>query len=103
MRKPDAALLWARADFAANVRAIGTTHHKMADDVLAGKHDDLLDIRARGFRAGQAHTDGLVAALTRQADNMALILNHFDVPAQWYDKFTQELADDRAALTAAKG
>jgi hypothetical protein len=41
----------------------------------------------------------LEAALTRQGDNMAFVLNHMDVK-NWYDKFTTELAEDRAALKA---
>ena len=41
----------------------------------------------------------LEAALTRQGDNMAFILNHMDT-RQWYDKFTSELAEGRAALKA---
>jgi hypothetical protein len=41
----------------------------------------------------------LEAALTRQGDNMAFVLNHMDVK-NWYDKFTTELAEDRTALKA---
>jgi hypothetical protein len=41
----------------------------------------------------------LEAALTRQGVNMAFVLNRMDT-RQWYDKFTLELAEDRAALKA---
>jgi len=40
----------------------------------------------------------LEAALVRQADNMAFVLNHVTIPDQWQDKFMKELATDRAAL-----
>lgn len=42
-------------------------------------------------------------ALSRQADNMAFVLNHHPLPDQWYDKFTRELAEDRAALPIVGG
>jgi hypothetical protein len=47
----------------------------------------------------QARIAELEAALTRQGDNMAFILNHMEVK-NWYNKFTTELAEDRAALKA---
>lgn len=40
----------------------------------------------------------LRAALERQTDSMAFILNHATLPEQWADKFARELEDDRAAL-----
>lgn len=40
----------------------------------------------------------LEAALSRQADNMAFVLNHASLPDQWYEKFLNELALDRTAL-----
>lgn len=40
----------------------------------------------------------LKEALDRQCDNMAFILNHMAVPDPWYEKFTNELAEDRKAL-----
>ena len=45
-----------------------------------------------------AERERLAKALDRQADNMAFVLNHAPV-GKWYDKFTAELAEDRAALT----
>lgn len=42
-------------------------------------------------------------ALRRQADNMAFVLNHASLPEGWYDKFTRELAEDRAALSLTNG
>lgn len=42
----------------------------------------------------------LEAALQRQSDNMAFVLNHMNVPDGLYGKFTRELAEDRAAITA---
>jgi len=46
----------------------------------------------------QAQVAQLREALTRQADNMAFVLNHFDVFGQWYIKFRTELEEDRTAL-----
>jgi hypothetical protein len=40
----------------------------------------------------------LEAALSRQADNMAFVLNHAGLPDQWYEKFLSELALDRTTL-----
>lgn len=37
-------------------------------------------------------------AFGRQADNMAFVINHMDLPPQWYEKFTKELEEDREAL-----
>ncbi len=48
--------------------------------------------------AVSAHIAALEAALSRQADNMAFVLNNMAVPDQWYQKFTDELAADRATL-----
>lgn len=47
--------------------------------------------------------DALVAALERQADNVAFMLNRFELPRQWHEKLDRELAEDRAALARAKG
>ena len=44
----------------------------------------------------------LVEALTRQGNNMSFILNHMTIPDQYYEKFTRELSEDRAALAAAE-
>ena len=43
-----------------------------------------------------------VEALTRQGNNMSFILNHMTIPDQYYEKFTRELSEDRAALAAAE-
>ena len=48
-----------------------------------------------------AERDALREALDRQGDNMAFLLNNVGVPQPWYDKFTAELAEDRAALGAS--
>ena len=40
----------------------------------------------------------LEAALSRQADNMAFVLNNASLPDQWYEKFLNELALDRVAI-----
>lgn len=40
----------------------------------------------------------LRAALSRQSDNMAFVINHMDLPPQWHLKFTKELDEDRASL-----
>lgn len=39
----------------------------------------------------------LEAALSRQGDNMAFVLNHMDTK-NWYEKFSIELAEDRGVL-----
>ena len=41
----------------------------------------------------------LEAALNRQGDNMAFIVNYVSIPDSWYEKFRRELEEDRAALT----
>ena len=45
----------------------------------------------------KARIKELEAALDRQCDSMAFVLNHMDVK-NWYDKLTTELAEDRAAF-----
>jgi hypothetical protein len=62
--------------------------HIMEDYKAGGRLD---------LRASQARIAQLEAALNRQGDNMAFVLNHMDVK-NWYDKFTTELAEDRAVL-----
>lgn len=51
-------------------------------------------------RAVNSHDD-MLAALSRQADNMAFIINHVTLPEQWRDKFMRELDEDRAAISKA--
>ena len=46
--------------------------------------------------------DRVTAALKRQADNMAFVLNHASLPEQWADKFAAELEADRAAIAASE-
>ncbi|MEI6644080.1 MAG: hypothetical protein WCL10_18825 [Novosphingobium sp.] len=60
-------------------------------------HDNPPELEARAT-AAEAREKKLREALTRQADNMAFVLNHFDVFGQWYFKFRTELEEDRAAL-----
>ena len=50
----------------------------------------------------QALIAKLTEALEQQGDNMAFVLNHVGLPDQWYEKFTRELAEIRAALSLAK-
>ena len=47
--------------------------------------------------AEKARADRLAKALERQASNMAFVLNHANI-GTWFDKFTTELSEDRAAL-----
>lgn len=54
------------------------------------------------FYALLSDMDKVREASNRQADNMAFILNHAELPKQWYDKFTKELAEDRQALAATE-
>jgi hypothetical protein len=48
--------------------------------------------------AAEAKVAVLREALTRQGDNMAFVLNNFDVPSRWYEKLQDELLEDRQAL-----
>ena len=48
--------------------------------------------------SAQARIAELEKALERQAHNMAFLLNHAPIVQHWYEKFSTELADDRAAL-----
>ena len=43
----------------------------------------------------------LLEALERQCDNMAFVLSHAPMPDQWYDKFSEELVQDRGAIKRA--
>ena len=45
-----------------------------------------------------SENERLRAALNRQGDNMAFVINHATLPEQWMTKFMAELAEDRAAL-----
>lgn len=45
-----------------------------------------------------AEIERLRGALIRQTDNMAFVLNCFEL-YNWTEKFSRELAEDRAALT----
>ena len=97
MSKPDAALLWARESAAKRA-----AYKNDADAIRSGLRDDAWGVRfvAEAFRAGQSHTDGLVAALekiilettdvTRDLDNYGMCILAVNSTA-------------RAALTAAKG
>lgn len=86
------------ADHATTLR----THLRMG---TFAKYPNLERAVEAALTAASAEAEGLRAeverlreALQRQSDNMAFVLNHFNVPAQWYDKLTSELADDRATL-----
>lgn len=46
------------------------------------------------------NVETVIEALNRQCDNMAFVLNKFDVPDHWYYKFKAELEEDRTKLTA---
>lgn len=48
--------------------------------------------------AFSAEVEALRAALNRQCDNMAFVLNKATLPDQWYSKFSNELEQDRALL-----
>lgn len=50
------------------------------------------------MKAGRAIRKALAGALSRQADNMAFVLNRVSLPDQWHAKFEQELAADRVVL-----
>jgi hypothetical protein len=48
----------------------------------------------------RTETTKLAAALARQADNMAFVLNRVPMPDDWYEKFQNELVEDRQVLNA---
>lgn len=59
----------------------------------------------RDFALSIKHEEELVRenaklskALFRQADNMAFILNHVDIPGPWLEKFQRELQQDRDGI-----
>lgn len=70
--------------------------HPPAQDVAALEQvaDDVHAALWKADKDGAA----LVEALGRQCDNMAFVLNHFDVPHRWYEKLQDELLKDRTAL-----
>ncbi|WP_421565611.1 DUF3850 domain-containing protein [Ochrobactrum sp. EDr1-4] len=54
--------------------------------------------RAEAYNAAlTARVKELEIALARQSTNMAFVLNHMNTEG-WFDKFTSELSEDRAAL-----
>lgn len=71
----------------------GTTAYEAAD-TLATLLQSLTDLTRE--------RDEARAALNRQADNMAFVLNHATLPDQYYSKFSHELAEDRSALRTAE-
>lgn len=54
------------------------------------------------LRAAEEREKGLREAGGRQCDNMAFVLNHFDIPGHWYGKLLAQLETDRQALAGAK-
>lgn len=67
-------------------------------EALVESYRRTADLEARDGDAAEARADRLAKALGRQADNMAFLLNHAPIVQHWYEKFSTELADDRAAL-----
>jgi hypothetical protein len=70
---------------------------------LACRHGIAHEMRGHFEEAKRVDTPelvALVAALSRQNDNMAFIINHATLPELWADKFVAELKEDRAALAA---
>lgn len=70
-------------------------------DMRADNLSDKLELE-RALTDGahrRATAAALRAALERQGDNMAFVLNHMSVPKAYYEKFLRELEEDRAALT----
>jgi hypothetical protein len=53
------------------------------------------------YASPQAEIERLRKALSRQCDNMAFVVNHVTLHG-WYDKFKDELEEDRAALSGSK-
>lgn len=46
----------------------------------------------------EAATTKLHSALSRQCNNIAVLLNHASIPSQWYERFKAELEQDRTLL-----
>lgn len=61
----------------------------------------LMDEAADLITTLTAERDALAKALDRQCDNMAFIVNHVSLHA-WYDKFKNELEQDRPALSRSE-
>lgn len=76
----------------------------LADAVASQKAAAYFSHKARvamGIEEDRAPDDGLseaARALRRQADNMAFVINHVTLPAQWLEKFMRELEEDRATI-----
>ena len=68
------------------------------DDELGTAFAVLMELAAHKMTEVVAENARLREALARQSDNMAFVLNNASLPDQWYAKFTDELAIDRAAL-----
>lgn len=64
---------------------------------------EAMDEAAAALTEAQATIARLEAALIRQGDNMAFVLNHMTMPDGYYGKFIRELEEDRAALSPGKG
>jgi hypothetical protein len=75
--------------------AVGELAHMKQVCLELGAHKE--DIRGQ-LATAIARISQLEAGLERQADNMAFVLNHGDISNFYYQKFGNELAQDRALL-----
>lgn len=67
-------------------------------DFWSNRTENLLSEAASLITTLTAERDALAKALDRQCDNMAFVVNHVSLHA-WYDKFKNELEQDRATLS----
>lgn len=76
-----------------------------ADEAKAAFQTDfdslILSFVDPSYASSQAEIERLKTALERQCDNMAFVVNHVTLHG-WYDKFKDELEEDRAALSGGK-
>ena len=64
---------------------------------------DVAFVHADIHAAVVAERDQLKAALERQGDNLAFVLNRVSLPEAWFEKFDRELQEDRKALEKNDG
>jgi hypothetical protein len=104
---PDAALLWARERLA--LQWDGVENDELAYEYRSGnmdKHCEKLRDLVAGYRAGQAHADGLVEALTAATGymmNAAISLEAGSNKRSAINTLNSGIERARAAITAAKG
>lgn len=77
---------------------VETDNEKYRNGRFIAKARDLVPDLIAALKASEARVKELEEAVSRQCDNMAFVLNRVNIPPQWFRKFDDELAEDRAAL-----